>query len=404
MPSFTYRAIDPGGRIHSGVMDGGSPAEILEELDRAGLVPIAALTAAGGRARRDWRQWLTPQPRGEEVTALTLDIVMLLKGGVTLSQSLLLLTQMGAGRWQKQVLRDLHAALAGGNSFSQALSEHPRLFPPIYVKMVEVAEATGRLEEALTTLAEERQRTERLRKRLVGAISYPVFLILAALGAMTFIFVYVIPQFETALEGFKDKLDPSALLVFDASAFLRHNGEAILVALAALVLGLFVVSRVTARHRLGLRLAFRVPVLRTLFLYEGTLTFCRTLAVLVSNGIDISTTLRLLRDVVRLPTLSREIDAVIADVRKGQRLSQSLATRGVLPAHVVQVLRVGEEAGDLADSARRVAGFYEMRLDAALGRAIAIIGPATMMVVSVMIAWLIISVMTALMSVNDLLK
>ncbi|GJE19353.1 type II secretion system F family protein [Methylobacterium marchantiae] len=404
MPSFTYRAIDPGGRIHSGVMDAGSQAEILEELDRAGLVPIAALAAAGGRARRDWRQWLTPEPRSEEVTALTLDIVMLLKGGVTLSQSLLLLTQMGAGRWQKHVLRDVHAALASGNSLSQALSEHPRLFPPIYVKMVEVAEATGRLEQALTNLAEERQRTERLRKRLVGAISYPVFLIFAAMSAMIFIFVYVIPQFETALEGFKDKLDPSALLVFDASAFLRHNGEVILITMAALVLGLFMVSRVTAGHRLGLRLAFRVPVLRTLFLYEGTLTFCRTLAVLVSNGIDISTTLRLLRDVVRLPTLSREIDAVIADVRKGQRLSHSLATRGVLPAHVVQVLRVGEEAGDLADSARRVAGFYEMRLDAALGRAIAIIGPATMMVVSVMIAWLIISVMTALMSVNDLLK
>lgn len=404
MPSFAYRAIDPGGRIHSGVMDGGSPSEILEELDRAGLVPIAALTAAGKGARKSWRDWLTPEPRSEEVTALTLDIVMLLKGGVTLSQSLMLLTQMGAGRWQKRTLRDLHSALASGNCFSQALSEHPRLFPPIYVKMVEVAEATGRLEEALTTLAEERQRTERLRKRLVGAISYPIFLIFAALCAMIFIFVYVIPQFETALEGFRDKLDPSALLVFDASAFLRQNGETILIAGATLILGLFVTSRVTAKHRLGLRLAFRMPVLRTLFLYEGTLTFCRTFAVLVSNGIDISTTLRLLRDVVRLPALSREIDAVIADVRKGQRLSHSLGVRGVLPAHVVQVLRVGEEAGDLAESAQRVAGFYEMRLDAALGRAIAFIGPATMMVVSVMIAWLIISVMTALMSVNDLLK
>ena len=148
----------------------------------------------------------------------------------------------------------------------------------------------------------------------------------------------------------------------------------------------------------------RLPVLGTVLRHEMTVKFCRTLAVLIGNGVDISTALRLLRDVIRLPAFATAIDGVVADVRKGRRLSEALAGHDLLPNHVVQMLRVGEESGRLPDSASRVAVFYEARLDTAITRAIAVIGPATMILVSVLIAWLIISVMTALMSVNDMLK
>ncbi len=403
MPSFRYEALDTSGRKMSGLMDGTSVAEILKELDRAGFLPIKAAEARA-QSGRSLRDMLTPEPKSEDITAMTLDVVMLLKGGVTLAESLVLLQQMGGSRWRTKVLRELHLAISVGKTFSAALAEHPRLFSPIYIKMVEVAEATGRLEEALSALAEERQRMERMKKRLVGAVSYPAFLILSALSAMTFIFLYVIPQFETALEGFRDKIDPTALMVFNMSAFLRHNLQLIGFSLGAIVLGMLLVGKLGSHRGIWISLLARLPFLRTLFLYEATLKFCRTLSVLIGNGVDISTSLRLLRDVVRLPAFRAQIDGVVADVRKGRRLSEALETRDVLPRHVVQMLRVGEESGRLPDSASRVATFYEARLDTALGRVIAVLGPATMMLVSVLIAWLIISVMTALMSVNDLLK
>ena len=403
MPSFRYEALDTTGRRLNGIMDGASRAEIIQELNRAGFLPIKAIEAShkGGRT---WREWLTPEPKSEDITALTLDIVMLLKGGVTLSEALVLLQQMGGGGWRARVLRELHLAISVGKTFSAALAEHPRLFSPIYIKMVEVAEATGRLEEALASLADERQRLERMRKRLIGAISYPAFLIVAALGAMTFIFLYVIPQFETALEGYRDKVDPTALFVFNMSAFLRHHFETILVSVGGFALACLLLAQFGQTRGLWVSLFARLPFFRTVFLYEVTLKFCRTLAVLIGNGVDISTALRLLRDVVRLPAFATEVDHVIADVRKGRRLSEALMARDFLPNHVVQMLRVGEESGHLPDSASRVAIFYEARLDTALTRVIAVIGPLTMVLVSVLIAWLIISVMTALMSVNDLLK
>ena len=403
MPSFRYEALDASGRKMTGLMDGTSVAEIIKELDRAGFLPIKAAEARA-QSGRSLRDMLTPEPSSEDITAMTLDIVMLLKGGVTLAEALVLLQQMGGSRWRTKVLRELHLAISVGKTFSAALAEHPRLFSPIYVKMVEVAEATGRLEEALSALADERQRMERMKKRLVGAISYPAFLIFAALSAMTFIFLYVIPQFETALEGFRDKIDPTALMVFNMSSFLRTNIQTIGLSLGAVVIGVLVAGKLGQERGIWMRVFSRVPLLRTLLLYESTLKFCRTLSVLIGNGVDISTSLRLLRDVVRLPAFRAEIDGVVGDVRKGRRLSEALETREILPRHVVQMLRVGEESGRLPDSASRVATFYEARLDTALSRVIAVLGPATMMLVSVLIAWLIISVMTALMSVNDLLK
>ena len=126
--------------------------------------------------------------------------------------------------------------------------------------------------------------------------------------------------------------------------------------------------------------------------------------MLIGNGVDISTALRLLRGVVRLPTYATEIDGIVADVRKGRRLSEALESHSFLPRHVVQMLRVGEDSGRVPDSASCVAVFYEARLATTLTRAIAVISPATMILVSILIAWLIISVMTALTSVNDLLN
>ncbi|KQT47681.1 secretion system protein [Methylobacterium sp. Leaf456] len=402
MPAFEYQALDAAGKLLSGTMEAESRAEVMAQLDRSGWTPIAAKpkAAATGRSLRDL---LTPEPRPEEITAMTLDLAMLLKGGVALNEALAILVQMESKRWLSAVLRELNVALSHGKSLSQALSQHPRLFPPIYVKMVEVAETAGRLEEALTGLAAERQRGERLKKRFVSAISYPLFLVGAAIAVLFFVLIYLIPKFEVALQGFRERIDPSALVVFNMSAFLNRNLDAVVIGMAAILGGAMLVNRLGRERGLWLRLVAALPLSKTVLAHELTVTFCRTLAILVRNGVDISTALRLIRGVVRLPGAGAEIDRVTADVRQGKRLSEALTRGKLFPRHVVQMLRVGEEAGDLADSASRVAVFYEAKLDAALGRVIAVVGPAVMVVVSVLIAWLIISVMTALMSINDML-
>ncbi len=402
MSLYAYKAINATGRMLAGTMEAGTRAEVIENLERAGFTPISADETKPER-QGGWKELLTPEPRSEDITGFTLDLAMLLKGGVQLDEALAILSQMESRRWLKKLIGNLHAELSGGKSLSQVLTQHPKLFPPIYVKMVEVAETTGRLEEALSAIARERQRSENLRKKFISSISYPLFLVFAASGVLVFVLAYIIPQFEKAIAGFRDKLQPSALRVFEISRIFRENLDLIGGGVIGLLAIFILAGRLGRGRSIWVTLMARLPVTRTVITYDLTLTFCRTLAILVKNGVDISTSLRLIRGVVRLPAAGDEIDKVIADVRQGRRLSESLSRRSLLPGHVVQMIRVGEESGNLADSAERVGGFYEAKLDTALGRVTAIIGPAMMIGVSLLVAWLIISVMTALISINDLL-
>lgn len=402
MGVFEYRAVNPAGQMLVGTMEAGSQAEVIAQLDRAGCTPISA-RASDGVPRRTWRDRLTPEPRREEITAFTLDLAMLLKGGVVLDEALAILAKMETRRWLVALIKLLHVELSGGKSFSAVLATHPRVFPPVYVQTVAVAETAGRLEAALTDLAQERLRNERLRGKFLSAIAYPCFLIVAALGVLCFVLLYVIPQFEGALEGFRGKLAPSTLFVFDLSRGFRENLDLVIAGVAGLMVLALVASRLGRRGSAVVRLLGRLPLTRTIMRYELTVTFCRTLSILLANGVAITTALRLVRDVVRLPDAREAIDLVVADVRQGDRVSAALTRRAFLPAHVVQMLRVGEESGQIADSASRVAAFYEAKLETSLGRLTAVLGPALMIAVACLVAWLIISVMTALISINDLL-
>lgn len=237
----------------------------------------------------------------------------------------------------------------------------------------------------------------------MSALAYPLFLLTAGTGVLCFVLLYVIPQFETALEGFRDKLAPSTLAMFNLSLFLRTNLTNIVGTVVGTLAGMLLIGRIFRGRGLWLRMLARLPLVRGIVDYDLTVTFCRTLAILIDTGVDMSTALRLIRGVVRLRTTAQTVDLIIGDVRQGSRLTDALARRSLLPRHVVQMLRVGEESGRLGESARRVAGFYEMKLDTAIGRTIAVIGPTLMIGVSVLVAWLIVSVMTALISINDVL-
>lgn len=402
MSVFEYKALNASGKVLEGTIEAATPADVLAQLDSAGITPMS-MRETSANAGRSWREHLTPEPGAEDITGFTVDLAMLLKGGVTLNEALVILTQMETRRWLVRLIRQLHTGLAGGNSLSKALLQHPKLFPPLYVKMVEVAEASGRLEPALNSIAQERQRSERLRKRLISAMAYPGFLAVAAIGVLIFVLLYIIPQFEGAIAGFRDKISPSALFVFRLSETFRANIDVVGGAVLALLVALLIIKQLGKKRSLWLSLLSRLPFTRQAVTYHMTLTFCRTLEILLQNGVDISTSLRLIRGISPLPATVIKIDTVIAEVRGGKRLSQALARETLLPGHVVQMLRVGEESGDLGASAGRIATFYETKLDTQLGRLTAVLGPVLMMGVSLLIGWLILSIMSALMSINDLL-
>jgi general secretion pathway protein F len=401
MPKFQYRALDATGQMVVGVIDAPSNQAVLPELEKISVLPIEIRDVDD--QPRSFRQLFSRGPTREEITGFSEDLSTLIKAGVTLDRALLILSETGARPSLAKLMHELHHSISGGHSLAESVSGHPDIFPRTYVKMVEVAEVAGTLDETLKVIAHERRRGENLRRRINSAIAYPSFLIVAALGVLLFVMMAVIPEFERALTGFQNEMQGSTQLVFDISRFVRDNATTLGAGAAIFLLAALLLGRSRRGKAFFMGLLARLPGVREIVRHEQAVSFCATLGTLTASGVDITTSLRLIRDLMRDGRSAAKIDRVVASVRQGHRLSDALLEADFLPSYAVHMLRVGEESGELASAAMRIAAFYEGRLDRALTRLTSVLGPAIMVLVAMLIAWLIISVITALLSMNDLL-
>ncbi len=401
MPKYRYRAIDASGQMVAGVIEAASNAAVVPELEKIAFLPIE-IRDESEPAGFSLRRFFARAPTREEISGISEDLATLVKGGVTLDRALLILSETGVRPAVGNLMRDLHREISAGHSLAEAVSTHPELFPKTFAKMVEVAEVAGTLDETLRVIAHERRRGENLRRRISSALAYPAFLIVAAVGVLIFVLTAIIPEFERALAGFQT--EDQQPFIFALSRAVRANTDLIGIVLILTITALFLIFRTRAARSFLMRAVGRVPGVRVLVRHEQTVVFCATLGTLSHSGVDISTGLRLIRDLMRDSRSAEKIDRIVAGVRQGRRLSEALLDVDILPPYAVHMLRVGEESGELDSAAMRIAAFYEVRLDRALTRLTAILGPAIIILVSSLIAWLIISVITALLSVNDLLK
>jgi general secretion pathway protein F len=402
MPSFRYRALTQSGEVVSGSISAPTAAEVAHRIEFLGLVPIDAIVEEGAAAvgRSDFVLWGRPKP--EDVTVFTRDLALLLKAGARINDGLELLAQdVDIGRL-RPTAATIRSAVLAGESFAEAISRHPALFPPMYVALVRVGETSGTLDHILEVLAAERVRAEALRRRLADALRYPAFVLLAAGAVLVFFLLFVLPQFATVLRDFNAKLDPVVTTFLALSDFLRAHTEMVLAGvLVALVVGVLVWRRPATRAGL-IGLASHMPLIRSVLTFHRTALFCRNLGVLLASGVALTTTLRILADMMATMGDATVWVKTVDRVRHGGKLSDALLDTAALPAMAVRMLRLGEETGQLPMLAGRVAEFYEAKLQRSLDRLVGIAGPLAIVTISIVVGGLIVSVMTALLSVSQI--
>ena len=401
MPSFRYRALTQTGEIVHGRLSAPSAREVAARIEYLRLLPIETVEEKRPAATSgDFG--LFGKPGRTEVTTFTRDLALLLKAGARLDDALELLAgDADVGRL-RPVVAKLRAALLSGESLAEAVGAHPSLFPPMYVALVRVGEISGSLDQVLELLGQERLRAEQMRRKVTDAMQYPIFVFIAAVCVMLFFILCVLPQFAAVLQDFGNKSDSALSFFFHLSELLRANATALLVAGSCLISAIWLTLR-----RPGARIAIvgalaRVPGISSIFRFYRTSLFCRNLGVLLGSGVSLTATLRILVDIMTV-TGNVETWTLAADrVRRGGKLSEALSTSNSLPPMAVRMLRLGEETGQLPVLAGRVAEFYEAKLQRSLDRIIAIIGPLAIISISTVVGGLIVSVMTALLSVSQL--
>ena len=272
----------------------------------------------------------------------------------------------------------------------------------MYVALVKVGEVSGTLDQVLEMLGAERARSEQMRRKVTDAMQYPLFVLIAAVCVMLFFILFVLPQFSSVLQDFGTKSDSALSVFIRLSEFIRANGTALSLAGAILIASIWMLLRRPDTRATIVGTIARIPGVAGIFQFYRTSLFSRNLGVLLGSGVSLTATLRILVDIMAV-TGNVDVWTAAADrVRHGGKLSDALSASSSLPPMAVRMLRLGEETGQLPVLAGRVAEFYEAKLQRSLDRIVGIIGPLSIIAISAVVGGLIVSVMTALLSVTQL--
>jgi general secretion pathway protein F len=401
MPNYRYCAMTQSGEIVTGSIAAPTAAEVSHRVEYLGLVLIETALEGGAAAMSSFSWTIFSRPRPEDVTVFTRDLGLLLKAGARLDDGLeLLANDTDVGRLRPTVVK-IKAAILAGESFAEAIARHPSLFPPMYVALVRVGEVSGTLDQILEMLGNERVRAEALRRKFTDALHYPAFVLLAAGGVLLFFILFVLPQFSSVLRDFNAKTDSVIETFLALSDLLRAHGVEIGALAASAIAGCWLIWRRPGTRAAVITQMSRLPLVSSVFGFHRTALFCRNLGTLLGSGVTLTATLRILVDIMAVTGKVAVWTAMADRVRHGGKLSDALAASEILPAMAVRMLRLGEETGQLPALAGRVADFYEAKLQRHLDRIVGIVGPLAIVTISVVVGGLIVSVMTALLSVNQ---
>jgi general secretion pathway protein F len=404
VPQFTYRALTQAGEKLTGEIEAGDERGAIARLQAQGLIPIEAVPSASsapGLARGRG----VSSSGSRQAAALTLatrELATLLEAGETLESALALVAVEVDDRRLGQALISVLDRVRSGAALSDSMAAEPSLFSRPYVGMVRAAEATGRLGSVLAELAELRERQAILRRQLTSSMVYPIILLVTAVGAIAVLLLYVVPQFEPVFAGAEDRLPAATLAILDTAAWLRQRGPLIGLVVGGTVLGAIVAFQLPAL-RLGLdRLLLRLPGSDTLVRERATAEIARGLATLLRGGLDLPSALAMLREMVSNLAVSEALGRAAIEVRQGQRLAEALGAEGVLQPMGEKLLKTAEESGRLEPLSRYIAERFEERIATRMQRFVTLLEPILVIGLGGIVGGIVIAILTAVLSVNEL--
>jgi general secretion pathway protein F len=407
MAQFQYRAVDPEGKVVEGTLEAAEVPIAISRLQDRGLIPLDVGAADGARARAS-RVALPSLPalgrrrvRNKDLLVLTQELSALVSSGLPLDRSLATLAELADNPEMKRIVSEVLHAVQGGKSLAEALGQH-RVFPPLYVNMIRAGEIGGFLETVLQRLAEYLERAQELRDEVRSALTYPVLLTFAMSLSILFLLLYVLPRFSSMFDEMGKALPLQARIILGLSRFLQGYwwalGGAILAGVAA-----FRYSIRTPRGRYSWdQWKLRIWVLGELLRRLESARLTRTLGTLLKSGVPMLQALGIVKEIVANKVIARALGEVEVGVREGAGVAEPLARSGVLPPLAVQMISVGEETGRLDELLLRVADHFDREVKVQVNQFTRLLEPVLILVMGVGVGFIVISMLSAIFSVNDL--
>ncbi|WP_207063483.1 type II secretion system F family protein [Motiliproteus sp. SC1-56] len=401
MPSFHYRATSYKGEVVQGTLTGVSVDDVAEQLQAQKLIPLQI--GDGSKRAGLALGWRSQKASLSEINTFTQEFATMLQAGLPLEKTLRLLATVNESGQVRAALEDTVERIRSGSTLGDAFAAQKGIFSPFYISLIRSGEASGALNTVLTHLAAYLERSKWLRDTLISALIYPVILASVALASVLLLLTFVVPQFEQLFEGMEQLLPLSTRITIAAGDWVRDYGWiAALAAAAGVVLGWHAL-KVSASFRYHChRLVARLPMIGPLTVKVETARFCRMLSILLSNGVALLKALQIARDTQRSEVMRAGLAQVSTDVSQGRRLAEAISDQALFPPLAEQMIAVGEESGELENMLEKVANWYDSDIQSHLKRALSMLEPLLILVLGAVIAWVVISILLAMLSVNEL--
>ncbi|MFA5315573.1 MAG: type II secretion system F family protein [Candidatus Omnitrophota bacterium] len=408
MPTYTYLAKKNLKETVEGILVADSQEHAVDKLIEMGLSPVRVeplmQTTAQGKSAPggafSFRGGLTQK----DLQVFTSQLKSLMKARVDLLKSLSILYGQADKPKLKDLILDLHNTIKNGESFSSALAKFPNFFSGLYVNLIRIGEASGRLDDVLTELDNFLTRDQEFKMHLKTAMAYPILMVSVGVCAVFVLLSYVIPKLSAIFSDFDSALPLPTQVMLTISSFFQSWWWAILLAMGFVAMIPAQLSRTEGgRSRLDW-VKLHIPVWSGLILKQAMARFCRTLSLLIRSGLPAFQSLQVAIPTLENSMLTRELDVVKKDVLEGTSMASSMKKVSFFPSFLVQMISVGEEGGKLEGVLNEVANIYTEEIDARLKVITSLLEPMIILVLGVILGGIVMAMLLPILQINLLIK
>jgi len=397
--TFHFRAVASDGKVRTGTLSGDNDKAVAGELRRQGLIPVYV----GAEQKKGFELHMPVLDRGrrKDVLFFTQELSTLLNAGVPLDRALSITAELTERKAFRSLIHDVVRVLKGGKSLADSLATHPSHFSELYINMVRAGEASGSLAQIFERLAEFERTRDDLRGYIVSSLIYPALLTLVGLGSILVLLNFVVPRFATIFSDPRMKVPTPTAIMLEASAIVQAYGAPAAIALVAMIAAFQAYIRTAPGRMWWDAFRLKIPLLGDALRKAETARFARAMSTLVAASVPLVQSLGISRGILNNRKIAGSLEGIAQGVKRGEGIAQPLARAGEFPPLAGHLLAVGEETGRLDAMFTRMADIYDNETRTAIRRFTSLFEPLIILVMGLMVGTLILSLMLAITSIND---
>lgn len=403
MPLFSYKVVNNQGLTEEGVRDAKDEQTLLLELQNQGLIPIRIEPAKDKTFLGIRLKSAAVRLSNKEIGLLTGELATLLESGLPLDRSLTILLQLTEDNPKlNKLVANVLEKVKAGKALADALESQSGVFSKFYLNMIRAGEMGGNLGGVLQRLGDYMERSQELKDTVSTALIYPAILLVMSLASLFVMLTFVVPQFKEMFDSAGQSLPVPTQIVVGLAEFLQSYWWLLLLSVLGAVQ--FMKSQLSnpASKKDWDRHFLRAPLFGEIVINMETANFSRTFGTLLGNGVSILKSLGIVRETVTNTVLEELLADAEEQLKQGRTMSEALAKQNLFPKLAVQMIKMGEETGKLEEMLLRIAVIYDKQLKTTIQRMLALLEPALIISLGLMIAGIIVSILLAILSVNDL--